>query len=464
MIAASCFAQKSVAVFGLGGSGMATARALVQGGAHVVVWDDTPASRDKAAAAGLSLHDLHDYDWAHCAALVLAPGVPLTHPTPHWVVRLAQQHQVEIIGDVEIFCRMRAFLAPNAPFVAITGTNGKSTTTSLIAHCLRHAGYDVQMGGNIGTPILDLAAPSAAHVHVIECSSFQIDLTPSLRPSVGVLLNITPDHLDRHGTIEHYASVKERLIEGSDRAVIGIDDDYCRAIASRAVSRHQPVSPISIHGAPHSVCADEQGHIYDAQQQLLPLSLARLKTLRGMHNAQNALAALEVLRHAPFNLSYDVLANGLAHYPGLPHRMEQVGQYGRVLFINDSKATNADATEKALLSFHDIYWILGGKAKEGGIESLRPLFSRIRKAYLIGAAADDFARTIGDAFAYEHCGTLEIATQKAARDAARATHEGAPIVLLSPACASYDQFANFEVRGRAFGDYVKALPDNVSEG
>jgi UDP-N-acetylmuramoylalanine--D-glutamate ligase len=464
MSAAVGFAHKQIALFGLGGSGMATARALIEGGADVCVWDDTPSSRAKAQALGLTLCDLRDYDWARCHNLVLAPGVPLTHPEPHWVVRLAQQAGVEIIGDIEIFCRLRKILAPNAPFVAITGTNGKSTTTALIAHCLRRAGYAVHMGGNIGTPILDLPPPSADAVHVVECSSFQIDLTPSLQPTVGVLLNVTPDHLDRHGTMENYAAVKERLVEGSVRAVIGVDDEYCRAIAARASMRGQDVALISIHGAPHTVHADESGTIYDRDGHVVDLRLEGLPTLRGMHNAQNALAALEVLRHAPFALSLARIADGFATYPGLPHRMEDVGHRGRVMFINDSKATNADAAEKALLSFHDIYWILGGKAKEGGIEPLRPLFSRIRKAYLIGEASEDFARTIGSVMPVERCGTLEVATQSAARDALAAQHEGAPIVLLSPACASYDQFANFEMRGRAFRDYVQALPDVMREG
>jgi len=464
MSAASYFEGQVFALFGLGGSGMVTAHALKTYGAQVAVWDDQALSREAASARGLDVQDLRKFDWSQCKALILAPGVPLTHPEPHWVVRLAQQAGVEIIGDIELFCRMRAILAPDAPFIAITGTNGKSTTTALIAHCLKRAGYDVQMGGNIGTPILALELPSDKRVHVIECSSFQIDLTPSLRPSIGILLNLTPDHLDRHGTMENYSAVKERLIEGSDRAVIGVDDTYCRAIAARSLARHQNITAISIHAVPHSLRVDENGFVYDVDGQKLSLELSDMPTLRGRHNAQNALAALAALRAAPFHLSLTELAAGFRSYPGLPHRMEEVGRRGRVLFINDSKATNADAAEKALSSFHDIYWILGGKAKEGGIESLRPLFSRIRKAYLIGAASEDFAKSIGDAFPFDMCGTLESATQRAALDAGSAMHEGAPIVLLSPACASYDQFANFEVRGCAFRDYVQALPENKDEG
>ena len=463
MTPVTCFAHKSVALFGLGGSGFATARALMAGGAKLVVWDDNEAARVKAGAEGLLVQDLHTIDWRTFDALVLSPGVPFTHPVPHWSVMLAREANVEVIGDIELFCRERQVVAPNAPFIAITGTNGKSTTTALISHILQRAGFDVQMGGNIGIPILALKAPNERCVHVIECSSFQIDLAPSIAPSIGLLLNLTPDHLDRHGSMEHYASIKERLIAGSDLAVIGIDDDYCRAIAVKRESAHAPLRSLSIRGEPHAAYADDHGQIFSADGAKLPLNLSGISTLRGAHNAQNALAAIEALRDGPFGLTMLQLQDGLSSYPGLPHRMEEVGRLGHVLFINDSKATNADATEKALLSFENIYWILGGKSKEGGIEPLRPLFSRIRKAYLIGSAAADFARTIGDAFPIVMCETLDRATQLAAKDAQTA-QDGERVVLLSPACASYDQFANFEVRGNAFREMVCTQVLKASEG
>jgi UDP-N-acetylmuramoylalanine--D-glutamate ligase len=462
MIAASTFAGKSLALFGLGGSGLATAQALVAGGARVSAWDDSPASREKAAAAGLSLFDLHDANWSGFASFVLAPGVPLTHPEPHWSVVKAQQAGVEIIGDIEIFCRERARIAPNAPFVAITGTNGKSTTTSLIAHILRAAGVDAQMGGNIGVPILELAAPSPDRVHVIECSTFQIDLTPSLNPSVGVLLNLTPDHLDRHGTMENYAAIKQRLVAAADEAIVGRDDVFCEAIFQALKQAGHAVTGISNSRASAlaSVCY-EAGRLRRAfalpalktLEEVL-FDMARAPNLRGAHNGQNAAAAFAVCER--LGLPHDEIGLGLRSYPGLAHRMEQIGRKGDVLYVNDSKATNADATEKALLSYDDIFWILGGKAKAGGIEPLRPLFGKVRKAYLIGAAAEDFAQTLEGAVAYEQCGTLDVATRAAARDAG-ASGAKEPVVLLSPACASYDQFANFEKRGDAFREVVKDL-------
>jgi UDP-N-acetylmuramoylalanine--D-glutamate ligase len=233
MTPVTCFSGRHAALFGLGGSGLATARALIAGGARVDAWDDNAAGREKAVAAGVDVIDLSDADWSRYDCLVLSPGVPLTHPAPHWTVEKAKAAGIEIIGDIELFCRERAKLAPNALFIAITGTNGKSTTTALIAHILREAGRDVQMGGNIGVPILALEPPSDARVHVIECSSFQIDLAPSLAPSIGVLLNLTPDHLDRHGTMENYAAIKERLVTKAGFAVVGIDDEFSEAIFRR---------------------------------------------------------------------------------------------------------------------------------------------------------------------------------------------------------------------------------------
>lgn len=464
MTPVTTFRDKHVALFGLGGSGLATAHALIAGGAHVHAWDDGETGRAKAASQGVRLDDLATADWSQFAALVLTPGVPLTHPTPHWTVPLARAAGVEIIGDVELFCRERNAHAYGAPFVAITGTNGKSTTTALIAHMLREAGRDVQLGGNIGVPILDLEPPSDERIHVIECSSFQIDLTPSLNPTIGILINLTPDHIDRHGTMENYAAVKERLVAGAEVALVGVDDPYTHAIGARLAANARPeqrVAPVSglraldwgfyVEGS--EVYYRELGHPPEEAELLGALTGAR--ALRGAHNAQNA--AFAAAAGWECGLEDEEIAKGLLTYPGLPHRMEEVGRIERALFVNDSKATNADAAEKALASFADIYWIIGGKAKEGGIEPLRPYFSRIRKAYLIGAASDDFARTLDGALPYERCETLDVATQRAALDALA---EGAaePIVLLSPACASYDQFPNFEVRGDTFRKLVQGLP------
>jgi UDP-N-acetylmuramoylalanine--D-glutamate ligase len=450
MIAVGCFKGRKVALFGLGGSGLSTARALAAGGAEVAAWDDSEKARERARAAGIPVVDLAAADWSAYASFVLAPGVPLTHPKPHWTVPLAKAAGVEIIGDIELFCRERAALAPRARLVAITGANGKSTTTALLSHILREAGREVEMGGNIGVPVLELAPPSEDTIHVVECSSFQIDLAPSLNPSIGALLNITPDHLDRHGTLENYAAIKERLVAEADVALVGVDDAPCRAIVDRLRARGRPrVVAISALATPAADIAVDDHRIVEREPEGITtaLDLRGAPTLRGVHNGQNAAFAFAAARI--LGLSLEKIAAGFASFAGLAHRMEQVGRFGRVLFVNDSKATNADAAEKALLSFSDIFWIAGGKAKEGGIESLRPLFPRIAKAYLIGAASDEFARTLQGSVSFERCGTLDVATAAAARDA-QASAAAEPVALLSPACASYDQFANFEERGDRF--------------
>ena len=466
MIRATSFNGKTTAVFGLGSSGIASARSLVAGGATVAAWDDGETGRDAAEREGIALVDLSQADWSQFSALVLAPGVPLTHPEPHWTVKKARESGVEVIGDIEIFARERAAHAPNAPFIAITGTNGKSTTTALIAHILRHAGRDVQLGGNIGRAVLTLEEPAPERFHVVEMSSFQIDLTPTLKPTVGVMLNVTPDHLDRHGSIEHYASVKERLVEGAEVAAVGIDDDFGLAMLQRRVQRRPAIAFSAEKSlAPGYSLLDDT--IICSNREALAVKLASLRgiaTLRGRHNAQNALAAVAAVRECQnwLGQSSDLDWQGaLSSFPGLPHRMEEIGRIGNVLFVNDSKATNADSTEKALLSFpRDVFWIVGGKPKAGGIAALERYFGGITKAYLIGESSDDFARTLEGKVAFERSATLDAAVAAAARDA-KASAGAEPVVLLSPACASYDQFRNFEVRGDSFRQLVGTLPDVV---
>jgi UDP-N-acetylmuramoylalanine--D-glutamate ligase len=454
---ATTFAGRTVALFGLGGSGLATALALQAGGAKVVACDDSPAGVAAAHAKGIETGDLKAADWSRFAALVLSPGVPLTHPEPHWSAKLAKEADVEIIGDIELFCRERDKVAPGAPFIAITGTNGKSTTTALVAHILRAAGKDVQMGGNIGTAILSLEPPAKNRFHVIEMSSFQIDLTSSLRPSVGVLLNVSPDHLDRHGTMETYAAIKERLVAGAETAVIGIDDAPSAAVARRLLGTGAAIRVISTNAiSSEGVFAKGQELVQlDAGEAATVASLRNIRSLRGTHNAQNAAAAFAVC--AVLGLTREEIVRGMRSFPGLPHRMEEVGRRGKAIFINDSKATNADSAEKALASFEGIFWILGGKAKEGGIEPLRGYFPKIEKAYLIGEATEQFAATLDGYVRFARCGTLDRAVAQAAGDAL-ASSAVEPVVLLSPACASYDQYRNFEIRGDHFRELVRALP------
>ncbi|HYA06782.1 MAG TPA: UDP-N-acetylmuramoyl-L-alanine--D-glutamate ligase [Xanthobacteraceae bacterium] len=460
MIPVTTFADKKVAVFGLGGSGLASASALLAGGADVVAFDDDAQSVAKANAAGIPTADLRHADWSKIAALVLAPGVPLTHPQPHWVVGLARNAGVEVIGDIELFCRERARQAPDAPFVAITGTNGKSTTTALIAHLAASAGMDAERGGNIGTAILSLLPPQPDRVHVIECSSYQIDLSPSIDPSIGILINLTEDHLDRHGTMEHYAAVKERLVAGvppGGTAIVGVDDEWCQQIAVRLAKLGKRVVRVSVRRQLSNGLFVDNGRIMRAGEgdPRLIAELGGIGSLRGVHNAQNAACAAAAA--LALGLKPEAIQAGLRSFPGLPHRMEEVGRRGAVLFVNDSKATNADSAAQALACFSDIFWIAGGKPKTGGIESLRSFFPRIRKAYLIGEAATDFAATLGRDVPHEIDGTLDKALAAAARDA-EAAAAAQPVVLLSPACASFDQYRNFEVRGDAFRELVRALP------
>ena len=324
MIPVTSFAGKTVAVFGLGGSGLASCHALKAGGAEVIAGDDSADNVAKAAQAGFITADLRTVSWANFAALILTPGAPLTHPAPHWSVLAARQAGVEVIGDIELFCRERRRHAPDAPFVAITGTNGKSTTTALIAHLMRVAGYDTQMGGNIGTAILSLEPPRMGRVHVIEMSSYQIDLAPSLDPSVGILLNISEDHIDRHGTLEHYAAVKERLVAGvqpQGAAIVGVDDGWCRNIADRIEQSGKRVIRVSVKNP----LADG---IYVERETILRASggarseiakIGGIGSLRGLHNAQNAACASACA--LTLGVSTDVLQNGLAQLsgPGAPH-------------------------------------------------------------------------------------------------------------------------------------------------
>lgn len=464
MIPITSFAGKRVAIFGLGSSGLASANALLAGGADVVAWDDNAETIAKAHAAGVPTTDLNGLDWSTISALVLAPGVPLTHPAPHWSVGLARAAAVEVIGDVGLFCRERRATAPDAPFVAITGTNGKSTTTALLAHMLRHAGREAEMGGNIGTAILSLAPPRRGRTHVIEASSYQIDLAPTLDPSVGILLNVSEDHLDRHGTLENYAAVKERVVTGVTRhgmAIVGVDDKWCAAAADRAERSGKKILRVSVRRPlPDGLYIEAETIMQAAGGSARPITqIGGIGSLRGVHNAQNAACATGAA--LALGLSANEITRGLQSFPGLIHRMEQVGRIGRVLVVNDSKATNADSAAQALACFSDIFWIAGGRAKTGGITSLSGFFPRIRKAYLIGEAAAPFAAELEGKVDYEISGTLEQAVASSARDAL-ASEAIEPVVLLSPACASFDQYRNFEVRGDRFRALVRALPGLVS--
>jgi UDP-N-acetylmuramoylalanine--D-glutamate ligase len=461
MIPVRGFQGKTVAVFGLARSGLTAARALEAGGAKVVAWDESPAARAAAEAEGFTLADLTTADWSDFAALMLSPGVPLTHPAPHWTVEKARAAGVEIVGDIEIFARTVA-LAPDhkrPKVVAVTGTNGKSTTTALITHMLREAGRDARMGGNIGVGVLGLDDMHGGAVYVLELSSYQLDLTASLKADVAIVLNISPDHLDRHGDMDGYVAAKKRILQGQgkgDTAVIGVDDAWGQQICTEiTAANHRTIWPISARKTMGRGIYALQGQLYDATNgrvtQIADLTAAR--SLPGRHNWQNAAAAYGAVR--ALGVSSAEAVAGLMSFPGLAHRMETIGTLGGIRFVNDSKATNVDAARQALGSYPRFYWIAGGRPKAGGIDCLSDLFGGVIKAYLIGEAADSFAATLEGHVPAVCVGTLDAAVAEAYADA-RAAGQPA-IVLFSPACASFDQYTDFEARGEAFRAAVHAL-------
>jgi UDP-N-acetylmuramoylalanine--D-glutamate ligase len=462
------FEGKRLAVFGLGRSGLTAARALKAGGADPVLWDEQPDARAAAAREGFELQDLRTADWSGFAALVLSPGVPLTHPAPHWTVGKAKAAGVEIVGDIELFART-VNAAPDykrPKVIAITGTNGKSTTTALLGHMLTAAGRDARIGGNIGYGVLGLDDMHGGAVYVLEVSSYQLDLTSSLKPDVSILLNISPDHLDRHGGMEGYIAAKRRVLlnQGKgDTAVIGVDDPWCQQICTEiTAANRRTICPVSAGRSMGRGVYALQGVLYDATgDRVIEIAdLLRARSLPGRHNWQNAAAAYAAGR--ALGLTVEDAATGLVTFPGLAHRMETVGEINRVRFVNDSKATNADAARQAMSSYPKFYWIAGGRPKAGGIDGLEDLFPRVAKAYLVGEAAEDFGKTLKGRTPYVVSGDIETATRAAYADARKAGEDA--IVLLSPACASFDQFPDFEVRGDAFRAAVQGLLDLPLKG
>jgi UDP-N-acetylmuramoylalanine--D-glutamate ligase len=461
MIPVRGFEGKTVAVFGLARTGLTAAGALMAGGAEVALWDDNAKAREAAKAEGFTLTDLSKADWSGFAALMLSPGVPLTHPKPHWTVERAKEAGVEIVGDMELFARtVNAAPEHKRPkVVAITGTNGKSTTTALVGHICAMAGRDVRIGGNIGVGVLGLEDMHGGAVYVLEMSSYQLDLTSSLHADVTIILNLSPDHLERHGGMEGYVAAKRRILANQgkgDTAVIGVDDQWGQQICTEiTAANRRTIVPISASKAMGRGVYALNGLLYDATgeraQEIADLNRAR--SLPGRHNWQNAAAAYAAAKG--LGISAEEAAEHLMSFPGLAHRMEPVAQLGRVKFINDSKATNTDAARQALSSYPKVYWIAGGQPKTGGIESLADLFPRIAKAYLIGEAAPAFAQTLKGKAAVVEAGTMDVAVASAYADAAASKQDA--IVLLSPAAASFDQFADFEARGEAFRAAVQRL-------
>ncbi len=461
MIPVRGFEGRTLAVFGLARTGLTAARALIAGGAQVTCWDDGETGRAAAQAEGLPLVDLREADWSRFAALLLSPGVPLTHPQPHWSVEKAKAAGVEIVGDVELFARTAAAYPEwkRPKVAAITGTNGKSTTTALLGHICRSAGMDVRVGGNIGEGVLGLEDMHGGCLYVFELSSYQLDLTKSLKADAAVLLNITPDHLDRHGGMEGYVAAKRRVFQNQgegDTAVVGVDDAYGQRLCTELIAANRrTVAPISAGRAIGRGVYVLQGVLYDAlgERAVEMADLNSAPALLGRHNWQNAAAAYAAA--VGVGVAPQDAAEALATFGGLAHRMQEIARVGRVRFVNDSKATNADAARQAMSSYPRFHWIAGGRAKAGGIDGLADLFPRVAHAWLIGEAADDFARTLDGRAPATVCGTLDRAVEAAF--AAAKAEGGEAVVLLSPACASFDQFPDFEARGDAFAAAVAGL-------
>jgi UDP-N-acetylmuramoylalanine--D-glutamate ligase len=461
MFPVTTFTGQKVAVFGLARTGIAAALALAAGGAEVLAWDDGEAGRAAALTAGITPVDLNSVSFHDIAALMMSPGVPIYGPKQHWSVAKANDAGVPIIGDVELLAReINAIPETDRPrIVAITGTNGKSTTTALIAHILLSNGHDVRVGGNIGTGVLALDPPRKGAIYVLELSSYQLDLVASLRVNAAIHLNLSPDHLERHGTMARYAQAKRAIFDNqqpSDWAIIGVDDDWGMALCTRFnASGGRVVVPVSSGQAlGKGVCA-LGNMLWDNLEgrSHLAADLALARALPGSHNAQNAAAAYAAAR--AMCVPSDGITKALTSFGGLEHRLQEIASIGVVRFYNDSKATNADAAAQALAAFPGMRWIVGGQAKSDGIDALKPFFPHITKAYLIGEASEAFASVMGNKLDHEACGSIDVAVSRAYEDA-RAT--GMPeTIVLSPACASFDQFPDFEVRGRYFTACVKGL-------
>ena len=462
MIDLSFFGGLPVAVLGLGKSGLSAARALGDGGAEVWAWDDSEDQRAAARAQDIPLVDLYTCNWRELTSLILSPGIAHTYPEPHPVAALAKEHGCEIIGDIELLARAQR----EAGYLGVTGTNGKSTTTALIGHILELSGRRVAIGGNLGPPALGLEPLGTEATYVLEMSSYQLDITLSITFDVAVLLNLSPDHLERHGGFEGYVAAKRMIFHRQTKprsAVIGVDDEACRKIfADLTAAGDQLVTPISGEApAPGGVYV--QGGVLrdDTDGQATPaLDLKEVTSLPGTHNWQNAAAAYAACK--AIGVAPPVIAACLRSFPGLAHRQETIEIIDGVAWVNDSKATNANAAAKALACYDNVYWIAGGQAKEGGLAGLEPFYPRIAHALLIGEAESAFVEALQGKVPATRCGDLAGAVETAHALARREGREGA-VVLLSPACASFDQFDDFEARGETFRALVEALPGERSE-
>jgi UDP-N-acetylmuramoylalanine--D-glutamate ligase len=454
MITPHLFKDKTVAVLGLGRSGKSTAKALLRAGARVFAWDDQEGARIQAQHEGLLLTAPSAIEWADVDHLILSPGIPHQYPAPHPLVAQAQIAGLRPLSDIEILCLSQ----PKARYISITGTNGKSTTTTLIGHILKESGMRAEVGGNLGIPVMDLNPLNKEGTYVLEVSSYQLETSPSLHSHVSILLNITPDHLERHGGMAGYIAAKKLIYKNAtldDTLVISVDDPHCLSIYEELRALNQmTLLPLSVHKVVSEGLYVKDGVLYEKSKPVLDLK--PLDRLRGQHNWQNIAAAYGALRS--LGLEGDIIAEHVASFPGLAHRQQVVARHRNVTFVNDSKATNAEAVAKAVACYQhaSLYCLFGGRPKEGGITALKPYFPSFKHAFLYGEAASAFALTLKGAVPYTLCETLEEAVQRAASLAFQDQYPDA-VVLLSPACASFDQFRDFEARGEAFCHYIEEI-------
>jgi len=457
MIEVFPFAGYPVAVFGLGSSGLVAAQALQKADAEVMAWDDNAEARERAEEEGIPLVDLYKCDWSDMTTLVVSPGVPLNHPEPHPIVELARQARCEVIGDIELLARTQRW----CNYIGITGTNGKSTTTALIGHIMQTAGREAEVGGNLGIPALSLEPLGPEGTYVLEMSSYQLELTVSVTFDVGILLNLSADHIDRHGDMNGYMAAKRSIFNRQTKpraAVVGVDDDFCRTIVDQLKEAdEQVVIPVSGHERVHGGVYAIDGILYDDMEgtETPVCNLKQNPSLPGEHNWQNAAAAYAACKTA--GVAPHAIMACLQSYPGLVHRQEPVDIVDGIAFVNDSKATNAAAASKALASYDNIYWIAGGRPKEGGLSDCMANLENVRHAYLIGEATMAFGQALDGKVPFAVSGDLATAIDQAVSQAKEDGLEK-PIVVLSPAAASFDQFDDFEARGDSFKDIVEALP------
>jgi UDP-N-acetylmuramoylalanine--D-glutamate ligase len=452
----SLFNGKKIAVMGLGKSGLTSVDILQNQGADLVAWDDNPDKRKMAAQHAIPIENLLLIDWTTIDILLWSPGIAYRTPSLHPVVEIARRYGINPVCDIELFVQSMR----KSKKIAVTGTNGKSTTTTLITHLIQSCGVQSKAGGNLGIPALNLPDLGEKAIHVLEVSSYQADLLDKAEFDCVVLLNITPDHLSHHGSMQAYIDAKFSLfshLKSGGKAIVGLDDDYCQNIA-KILSQRSDINliTVSVKGNKDARIQVEKGKLIDQALDDFSLDLSPIATLQGQHNWQNAAISYATTQSLGFNPQK--IFKGLQSFTGLEHRQEIIATKGHVTFINDSKATNADATEKALTCHDRIYWILGGQAKEGGITSLSHYFPKIIHAFLIGEASGEFAHSLEGHVSYSLCHTLDRAVTEAWTLAQKKPHEKS-VILLSPACASWDQFNNFEHRGHCFRNAVLTLLD-----